>query len=105
MTQGESRLSQKIMQALRAEGYFCFKVHGGPTMMAGLPDIICCADGLFFGLETKVPSKRDNVSVRQQYIHGKIQQAGGIAVVVCSPKEAIDFIHKALSSIVKSEIK
>jgi Holliday junction resolvase len=59
MSQAESNLSRKIMAALRAHGYFCFKVHGGPTMMAGLPDIIVCAQGLFIGLETKMPQTRN----------------------------------------------
>lgn len=89
MSQGESRLSRKIMDALRAEGIFCFKIHGGPTMMAGLPDIIACVDGIFVGFETKLPSTRNNVSIRQQYVHELIKTSGGFASVVTSPKEAL----------------
>lgn len=96
MSQGESRLSRKIMEAIRAKGYFCFKVHGSEHMMAGLPDIIVCAEGRFIGLETKLPDTRGNVSPRQAYVHSLIQHAQGIAVVVCSPQEALDEIEKAL---------
>lgn len=97
MTQPESRLSRKIQQALRAEGWFCFKIHGSEHMMAGLPDVIVCANGLFIGLETKMPDKRDNVSPRQQYVHEKIDQAGGQARVVCSVDEAIRIVKKILA--------
>jgi hypothetical protein len=77
------------MKALRLRGYFVFKVHGGPTMMSGLPDMIVCVNGKYVGLETKMPDKRANVSVVQRLIHGKIKAAGGVAEVVCSPHEAL----------------
>lgn len=96
MTQRESRLSRKIQEALRAKGYFCFKVHGSEMMMAGLPDIIVCADGLFIGLETKNPETRNNTSARQDYVHEKIRNAGGAAVVVTSPDEAIREVEQAI---------
>lgn len=96
MSQAESRLSRKIMDAIRYEGYFCFKVHGGPLMMAGLPDIIVCAEGKFIGLETKMPSMRHNVSVIQDHVHKKIIAAQGVAAVVCSPQEALNVIYASL---------
>jgi len=98
MTQPESRLSSKIQDVLRREGWFCFKVHGNEHMTAGLPDIIVCAEGLFIGLETKMPDKRNNTSARQDYILNKIQEAGGTAVVVCSPAEAIKVVKQTLKS-------
>lgn len=75
------------MTALELEGVFCFKIHGGPHMMAGLPDIIACVDGRFIGLETKLPDG-GNASPIQQFIHGKIRGANGIAEVVRSIDEA-----------------
>lgn len=97
MAQRESRLSRRILDALRAKGWFCFKVHGSEMMMSGLPDIICCAEGVFVGLETKNPEARNNTSPRQDYVHEKIRQAGGTAVVVCSPDEAVRAVEKALA--------
>lgn len=96
MSQRESRLSRQIMEALRAEGYFCFKVHGSDKMMAGLPDIIVCADGLFVGLETKLPESRGNVSPVQRLVHTKIENAGGTATVVCSPQEALTVVKAVI---------
>lgn len=97
MSQPEARLSRKIMDALRLEGYFCFKVHGSEYMLAGLPDIIVCADGKFIGLETKMPESRGNVSPRQAYVHTQIENAQGVAKVVCSPQEALDVVSKVLA--------
>ena len=99
MSQLESKLSRKIMDALRAEGYFCFKVHGSENMMAGLPDIIVCADGYFIGLETKLPSTRENVSPRQAYVHSLIENASGVAAVVCSPPEALAVVHDVVNRV------
>jgi Holliday junction resolvase len=97
MAQPEAKLSRKIMNALRAEGYFCFKVHGSEYMMAGLPDIIVCAKGYFIGLETKMPGKRDDTSLRQDFVHANIRIAGGMAIVVCSEGEALDAIARYLA--------
>lgn len=100
MSQPEAKLSRRIMDAIRGEGYFCFKVHGSEHMMAGLPDIIVCADGQFLGLETKLPTTRNNVSPRQAYVHSLIQNAGGVAIVVCSPQEALEAIKSRLAAVV-----
>lgn len=97
MTQPESRLQRKIQDAIKLEGWFVFKVHGSEYMMAGLPDLIVCAEGLFIGLEVKLPSTRENTSARQDYVHGLIRDAGGHAQVVCSPDEAVDYIKAALN--------
>lgn len=96
MAQAEAKLSRKIMNALRLRGYFCFKVHGSEFMMAGLPDIIVCAEGLFIGLETKLPSTRGNVSPRQVYVHSLINAAEGTALVVCSAEEALMAVQKVV---------
>lgn len=96
MTQPETRVQQAIQKAIKPRGWFVFKVHGSEYMMAGLPDLIVCAEGLFIGLEVKVPSKRDNTSARQDYVHEKIREAGGEAHVVCSAPEAIEVIETIL---------
>lgn len=96
MAQPESKLSREIMKAFRLEGWFCFKVHGNEHMMAGLPDIVVCAEGLFIGVETKMPGKRENTSARQDYVHEQIREAGGTAIVVTSVVEAVAAVRRAL---------
>lgn len=96
MSQPEAKLSREIMKTLRLKGYFVFKVHGSEYMMAGLPDIIVCAEGKFVGLETKMPSQRYNTSVQQRLVHEKIRDAGGHCYVVCSSREALRLVEELL---------
>lgn len=65
-------------------------------MMAGLPDIIACVDGLFVGFETKMPAKREEVSEKQKLVHKQIRKAHGKAVVICTPEEALWYIDNVL---------
>lgn len=97
--QPESKLSRQIMSALRARGIWCFKVHGGPFTMAGVPDIIACvpvqADpppmppiGIFVGFETKTPTG-GNPSPIQARQHDKIRAACGHVYVPRSVEDAV----------------
>ena len=84
--QPEAKIVKKIREYLEEKGVFVFKVHGGPQMLAGLPDLIACAQGLFFGIEVKQPGQRP--SVRQLYVHRLIRKAGGTVIVATSVEEA-----------------
>jgi hypothetical protein len=110
MAQPESKLSREILSCLRARGIFAFKVHGGPTMMAGLPDIIACmptvaevdygtyvddaALGLFIGFETKTPSGGDPSAI-QQRVHDNIKAAHGRVYVVRSVEDVLTALDDA----------
>lgn len=72
---------------------FCFKVHGGPSQVRGLCDIICCYKGLFVGFEVKAPGKENNVSKYQELTIQRIQAAGGQAFVVSSLFEVKEIIN------------
>lgn len=98
MTQRESKLSRDIMRALTLEGAFCFKVWGNEHQMAGVPDIVGCYQGFFFGFETKNPESRDKVSLRQSYVMSLIEKAGGLANVVCTPAEALKYLQNFAAS-------
>ena len=96
MAQRESRKSRDIMDNLRAEGWFCFKVHGGALMMSGLPDIIVCAEGFFIGLETKHNETREGTSVTQDRRRDQIRAAGGVYQVATTPEEAVQVVRDVL---------
>lgn len=87
MSQRESRLSRDIIRAIELEGHFAFKVHGGPWMMAGLPDIIACVGGRFVCIETKMPDGGKPSKI-QEFVHAKIRKAGGEVHVAHSVAEA-----------------
>ena len=64
---------------------FFWKEHGGMYGRAGIPDIIACIDGRFYGFEVKtedgIPTKLQESTIR------KIKNAGGIALIVRSVDE------------------
>lgn len=92
MAQRESKKSRDIMKVLTAAGAFCFKIHGGAYMLAGLPDIICCYQGGFYAFETKM-RPQDKPSKIQRFIHTRIQRAGGVVAVVRSAEEALEIMR------------
>lgn len=64
---------------------FAWKEHGGMYGTAGIPDIIACVDGKFYGFEVKTetgkPTGLQEATIR------KILNAGGVAVIVRSVDE------------------
>jgi len=61
--------------------YF-MKTHGDKFSRAGVPDIVGCLGGRYFGLEVKRPG---GVTTKlQDHELGKIKAAGGVAAVVFS---------------------
>ena len=82
----EKDIVKAILQYLRTiPRCFCWKEHGGMYGTAGIPDIIACVDGQFFGFEVKTvdgkPTKLQEAAIR------RIQASGGTAAVVRSVEE------------------
>lgn len=95
--QPESRLSLKIQKALKAEygrQLFIFKIHGGPLMMSGLPDLVGVVQGRFFALEVKMP--QGTVSERQLYVHAMIRAAGGYVGVPRCVADALEHVRACI---------
>lgn len=95
MAQPEARLQREIQKALKREHgdrILVFKIHGGPLMMAGLPDLVGCIRGRFFGIEVKMPGCEGNVTDRQAYVHDRVTRAGGSVRVSSSVADALAFV-------------
>ena len=97
MVKPETYLQRRIQKALKEESpdSFWYKTHGGIYQRKGLPDLIGCVEGLYLGFEVKVPHG-GHVTPIQEAIMAKIRRAGGYALVVTSPEEAIDAVRRAL---------
>ena len=79
----ESAIVKSILQYLKTLPVcFAWKEHGGMYGTAGIPDIIACIGGKFYGFEVK--TERGKPTALQEATMRKIQAAGGIAVVVRS---------------------
>ena len=87
----EADLQRAIQRYLKSEGHFVFKVHGGPMMMPGLPDLIACVDGQFVGLEVKQPGGKPTLI--QEAVLEKIRASHGVASVVCSVEDVEDVLR------------
>jgi len=106
MSQPESKLSRAIMALLRARGCYCVKIHGGPTMAAGTPDILACVPvlftdettgkevivGTFVGFETKMPGGKGPSPI-QEHVHRKISDAYGVVFVPRSVDDVVDALN------------
>ena len=93
----ETALTKKILKRLRQEGGFWVKVHGGPYQVTGLPDVVGCFKGRFYGFEVKV-SERSEPTPRQALILSMIKRAGGVSDVIRGPTEAIQAIRETHNS-------
>ena len=82
----EADIVKAIMKYLKTvPRCFFFKEHGGMYGTAGIPDIIVCIDGHFFGFEVKTDVGRP--TKLQEAVIQKILVAGGTALVVRSAAE------------------
>jgi len=90
VSQPEARLGRQIRKALEERGAFMFKIHGGPTMMAGLPDLIGVWHGRFIAVEVKMPGNKP--SKIQERVMDRIRTAGGRVVVAYSVADALEVL-------------
>lgn len=82
----ESDIVKAILRYLRTLPLcFCWKEHGGMYGTAGIPDIIACINGSFYGFEVKTPVGKP--TELQKATIRKIVAAGGVAVVVRSVED------------------
>jgi hypothetical protein len=86
--QPEKKLTDKIIAALRKEGAFAVKIHGGTFQSRGLSDIVSCLDGFFISLEVKVPGKD-----LQRKKLWQIYDAGGVGMMVTSVEQALGVVR------------
>lgn len=91
----ESNIVKAIMKYLKAvPGCFCWKEHGGMYGTAGIPDIIACINGHFYGFEVKAENGKS--TKLQEATIRKILAAGGTALVVRSVDEVRTVVNGSL---------
>jgi VRR-NUC domain. len=89
----ETDIVKAILRYLKTvDQCFCWKEHGGMYGTAGIPDIICCYRGRFYGFEVKTetgrPTELQKATIR------KINRAGGTAAIVRS----VDDVRRILET-------
>jgi Holliday junction resolvase len=90
----EAELTRDCIRRLnKLPGCFAVKVHGSPYQRKGLPDIVGCVHGQFFGIEMKLPGKEGRVTPLQAATLDTIRKAGGKYGVATSYQECLEIIN------------
>lgn len=82
----EKNFENKIKQFLQDEGCWFIKYWSGSSSSGktftkeGIPDILCCCNGYFVGIEVKAPNGKP--SLLQLHNLKKIDQAGGYGILL-----------------------
>jgi Holliday junction resolvase len=92
----ESNLQRRIQKHLGEKFPGCkfFKVHGGPFMEVGLPDLVGSVEGRFVAIEVKQPGEDEKPI--QAYQLRQFAKSGAITGVVHSPQEAERVVTEGL---------
>jgi len=90
----EQQIQRKIIKYLESEG--CYVVKVVSATKSGVPDILGCYEGLFFGIEVKTPKTCNNVSKLQEYNLDKIREADGHSLVAWSVEQVEEFLSGLL---------
>jgi Holliday junction resolvase len=90
----EQQIQKKIIAYLEKEG--CYVVKVVSATKSGVPDILGCYEGIFFGIEVKTPKTANNVSKLQEYNLDKIREADGHSLVAWSVDQVEEFLKGLL---------
>jgi len=90
----EQQIQRKIIKYLESQGCYVVKVVNATK--GGVPDIIGCYEGVFFGIEVKTPKTASNVSKLQEYNLDKIREADGHSLVAWEVEQVEEFIQGLL---------
>lgn len=89
----EKKYENEIKQYIASLGGLCYKIHGGDLYQeTGIPDLLCCLNGLFFGIEVKDPGGKPSAIQLAQ--GARIKKAGGHFLIATSVQQVKDYIEK-----------
>lgn len=105
MARNETALVAQIVKAVLKEHpeALIWKIHGDYYQENGIPDLVMCIQGRFFGIEVKNegPTEseqhaRDRATPGQLVQIARIKRAGGVAGVALSAEEVLAMISEGL---------
>lgn len=77
----EKQFENKIKSELTRRGHWRVKFFANAYTPSGIPDILACVNGRFFGIEVKGGSSY-GLTELQRYNLQKIREAGGVGICV-----------------------
>ena len=88
----EKSIEEDIKAYIKQCGGLCYKIHGGDLYQeTGIPDLLCCWGGLFFGIEVKDPGGKPSASQLAQ--GARIKKAGGHFLIAKSLQDVKDYVE------------
>jgi hypothetical protein len=87
----EARVKDAVKKWLKDRGIWFYMPMQSGYGVVGIPDFICCWNGMFFAIETKAPGKRNNTTANQEMQLANIKQARGLAIVVDDVSQLDEF--------------
>ena len=86
----EKAIETEIKEYITSLGGLCYKIHGGDLYQeTGIPDLLCCWGGLFFGREVKDPGGKPRAIQLAQ--GARIKKAGGHFIIAKSVQDVKDY--------------
>jgi Holliday junction resolvase len=76
----EKKVKIKVTTLLKSYGVYFFSPVTGGYGSSGVPDIICCVNGLFLAIECK--AGKGKTTALQDLNIARIRKCGGIALVI-----------------------
>jgi hypothetical protein len=89
----EGRVKEAVKKELKSRGIWYFMPMQNGFGVVGIPDFICCWEGLFLAIETKAPGKRSQTTSNQDRVIAEIKKHDGRAIVVDDVSQVIDFFE------------
>lgn len=92
-SRNEKKVEDEIKAYIKECGGLCYKIHGGDLYQeTGIPDLLCCWGGLFFGIEVKDPQGKP--SAMQLAQGARIKKAHGHFIIAKSLQDVKDYMEK-----------
>lgn len=88
----EGKVKKAIVAELKRRSIWYCSPIGSMFGNAGVPDLLCCVRGRFFGIEVKAPGKLNTVTALQQDQISRIISSGGVAILA----DSVDTVVAAL---------
>ena len=89
----EKEIEDSIKAYIKEHGGLCYKIHGGDLYQEnGIPDLLCCWGGLFFGIEVKDPQGKP--SAMQLAQGARIKKAKGHFIIATSAQDVQRYLKE-----------
>lgn len=89
----EKEIENEIKAYIKEHGGLCYKIHGGDLYQeTGIPDLLCCWGGLFFGIEVKDPQGKP--SAMQLAQGARIKKAHGHFIIAKSLQDVKNYLKE-----------